>query len=112
MGPNEHERREIIFLNVALTLFERKDINNSKLYVINLNKGAQSVREINTGQKVGVTVDIEGIDSSKTVLTGAKDGITKFDLDTGEHTYVRKYWSGEGAGETTRRWVMKILQSK
>ena len=29
---------------------------------------------------IGVTVDIEGVDSSQVVLAGAKDGVTKFNL--------------------------------
>jgi len=52
---------------------------------------------------IGVTVDIEGVDSSKVVLAGAKDGVTKFDLQTGQHEYVAKYWSGEQAENKTRR---------
>lgn len=81
-----------------------KDINSSKLFVVDLSKGPNSVKEISTGQKVGVTVDIDGVDSSKTILTGAKDGVTKFDLETGEHTYIAKFWSGVGAEDKARRY--------
>ena len=52
---------------------------------------------------VGVTVDIEGVDSSETILAGAKDGVTKFNLKTQKHDYVVKYWSGAGAEEKTKR---------
>ena len=57
---------------------------------------------------IGVTVDIEGIDSSEIVLAGAKDGVTKFNLQTGQHEYVAKYWSGAQAEEKTRRLVMAV----
>lgn len=80
-----------------------KDINSSKIYIIDLNKGPSSVKEIDTGMPIGVTVDIEGVDSSKVVLAGAKDGVTKFDLQTGQHEYVAKFWSGEQAENKTRR---------
>lgn len=52
---------------------------------------------------IGVTVDIEGVDSSEVVLAGAKDGVTKFNLKTGSHEYVAKYWNGAQAEEKARR---------
>lgn len=87
------ERHEIRFL----------DINSSKLYTVDLNRGPSSLNEIDTHQPIGVTVDIEGVDSSELVLAGAKDGVTKFDLKTGEHEYVAKYWSGPDADEKAKR---------
>lgn len=87
------ERNEIRFL----------DINSSKLYIVDLDKGPTSLREIDTGMPVGVTVDIEGVDSSRIILTGAKDGITKFNLETGKHEYVTRYWSGAQSEDKTRR---------
>lgn len=80
-----------------------KDINSSKLYIIDLHQGPTSVKEIDTGMPLGVTVDIEGLDSSQVVLAGAKDGVTKFNLQTGQHEYVAKYWTGPEAEEKTRR---------
>lgn len=71
--------------------------------MINLHEGPGSAKEIDTGMPIGVTVDIEGVDSSRTVLAGAKDGVTKFDLTTGQHSYVAKYWSGEGSANKARR---------
>lgn len=87
------ERNEVRFL----------DINNSRLYHVNIDRGPSSLREVDTKQPVGVTVDIQGVDSAKTILVGAKDGVTKFDLTTGEHEYVAKYWSGTQAQEKSRR---------
>lgn len=84
-------------------LTQVQDINKSKLYLIDLKKGPESVREINTGVPVGVTVDIEGVDSSKVILAGTKHGVSKFNLDTGEYDHVAKYWTGPDAEEKTRR---------
>jgi hypothetical protein len=52
---------------------------------------------------IGVTANIEGVDSSEVILAGAKDGVTKFNLKTGEHEYVAKYWTGSNAEDKTRR---------
>ena len=52
---------------------------------------------------VGVTADLEGVDSSQIILCGAKDGVTKFNLKTEEHEYVAKYWGGVDAADKTRR---------
>jgi hypothetical protein len=79
------------------------DINNHKIFVVDLDKGPESIKTIETGMPVGVTADIEGVDSSKVILTGAKDGVTKFDLKTGQHEYVVKYWGGVSAQEKARR---------
>lgn len=80
-------------------LIRVQDINNSKLYLVDLHKGPDSVREIDTGVKLGVTVDIEGVDSSKVILVGAKHGVSKFNLETGEHEYIAKFWEGEEKAE-------------
>ena len=77
--------------------------------MVDLEKGPTSVKEINTGMPIGVAVDIEGIDSSKIVLAGAKDGVTKFNLETGEHEYVAKFWSGPEAEDKARRYVTPDL---
>lgn len=87
------ERNEIRFL----------DINSSKLYIVDLEKGPDSLRETDTGMPLGVTVDIEGVDSSRIILAGAKDGVTKFNIETGEHEYVKKYWSGAHSEDKSRR---------
>lgn len=73
------------------------------MYVIDLAKGPDTVRIIDTKQPIGVTANIEGVDSSEVILAGAKDGVTKFNLKTGEHEYVAKYWSGPNAEDKTRR---------
>jgi hypothetical protein len=73
------------------------------LFIIDLHKGPESVRIIDTKQPIGVTANIRGVDSSKVVLTGAKDGVTKFNLETGEHEYVAKYWKGADAEDKAQR---------
>ncbi len=79
------------------------DINNHKLFIIDLEEGPGSIKTIETGMPVGVTADIEGVDSSEVILTGAKDGLTMFNLKTRQHEYVAKYWNGVSAEEKSRR---------
>ena len=55
---------------------------------------------------VGVTADIEGSDDN-IILTGAKDGITKFNLDTGKHEYITKLWTESEGPDKVRRSVKK-----
>lgn len=52
---------------------------------------------------VGVTADIKG--EHDFILTGAKDGVTKFNLETGEHEYITKLWAESEGPEKVRRSV-------
>lgn len=81
------------------------------MFIIDLNKGPDSIRTIDTGMPIGVTANIEGVDSSEIILVGAKDGVTKFNLKTGGHEYVAKYWSGPDAEDKTRRYVNRVYSS-
>ena len=62
-----------------------------KLHILDLAKGPSSLRTLGTGFSIGVTADIENLND--TILAGAKDGITKFNLTTGKHEYVAKFWT-------------------
>ena len=79
------------------------DINNNKLFTVDLTKGPDSLKTYHTGMPVGVTADIEGVDSSEIILCGAKDGVTWFNLKSGKHEYIAKYWSGADAQDKTHR---------
>jgi hypothetical protein len=75
-----------------------------------LKKGPSSTRTIETGTPIGVTADLEGIDSSEIILAGVKDGVTKFNLNTEQHEYVAKYWtSSVDAQDKTRRCDTSFL---
>ena len=84
----------------AERLLGAQDIIEEKLYIIDLSKGPSSLVTIDTGVSVGVTADIEG--SNQVILAGAKDGITKFDLQTAKHDYIRKYWDEDSPGKAKR----------
>lgn len=90
-------------LSLITSVSPMQDINNKKLFIIDLAQGPESVKIIDTKMPIGVTANIQGVDSSEVILAGAKDGVTKFNLKTGEHQYVVKYWNGPDAEDKTRR---------
>lgn len=65
----------------------RKDILQKKLHIVDLVKGPESLRTMDTGMAVGVTAAVEGRDDI--ILLGAKDGVTKFNLETGKHEHIK-----------------------
>jgi sugar lactone lactonase YvrE len=55
---------------------------------------------IDTGVPVGITADIEGQD--ELILVGAKDGVSKFNLNTGMHEYIAKFFPGKEDSEEAK----------
>jgi sugar lactone lactonase YvrE len=49
---------------------------------------------------VGITADIEG--QEDIILVGAKDGVSKFDLSTGKHEYIAKFFPGKEESDEAR----------
>ena len=78
-----------------------KDISAKKLYIVDLEKGPGSLQTINTEMALGVTADIEG--RNDIILTGGKDGVTKFDPMTGKHEYLTSLWAESEGPEKVRR---------
>lgn len=83
-----------------------KDIFQKKLHIVDLAKGPNSLQTIDTGMAVGVTVDIER--RGDIILTGAKDGVTKFNLETRKHEYITKLSAESEGPEKVRRSVKEI----
>lgn len=67
---------------------------------MDLNQGPESLRSIDTGVPLGITADIEGQES--VILVGAKDGVSKFDLTTGKHEYIAKFFPGREQSEEAK----------
>ena len=51
------------------------DIKKKRLHTVDLAKGPESLKTLQFDMPVGVTADIEGVDSSKKILIGGKNGI-------------------------------------
>jgi hypothetical protein len=80
-----------------------KDILQSKLHIVDLARRPESLRTIDMGMAIGVTADVEGRDDI--ILAEAKDGVTKFDLETGKHEHITKLWPESEGPEQVRRSV-------
>lgn len=97
----QHVQHQATAEVLRLQVVPRQDIIRKKLHIVDLAKGPESLRTVDTGMAVGVTADIEGRDDI--ILTGAKDGITTFDLKTGKHEYIAKLWGEDEGPEKVRR---------
>ena len=82
------------YYSTALNKLRFVDIANCKLFVIDLAKGPESLLTVDTNMPVSVTADLEDENPDENILVAAEDGVTKFNLQTGEHNYVAKYWTG------------------
>lgn len=91
---------EGVFYNKERNELRFVDINNCKLYRVDLTKGPSSLTSIDTEVPVGITADIEGQDGI--ILVGAKDGVSKFNLSTGKHEYIAKFFPGKEDSEEAR----------
>ena len=70
---------------------------------MDLSKGPSSLKVIDTSISIGVTADIEG--SAEVILAGAKDGITKFNVQSARHEYVAKFWKEDDGPDKAKEYV-------
>ncbi|KFY32489.1 hypothetical protein V493_00149 [Pseudogymnoascus sp. VKM F-4281 (FW-2241)] len=70
------------------------DIIQRKLHVIDIAEGPTSLKTIDFDIPVGVTADIEGIDSNDKILIGGKTGIAILDRNTGKYEYIKTFYDG------------------
>lgn len=68
------------------------DIIQRKLHVIDIAEGPSSLKTIDFDIPVGVTADIEGVDSKDKILIGGKAGIAILDRSTGKYEYIKRFY--------------------
>ncbi|KFY45949.1 hypothetical protein V494_00706 [Pseudogymnoascus sp. VKM F-4513 (FW-928)] len=68
------------------------DIIQRKLHVIDIAEGPSSLKTIDFDIPVGVTADIEGVDSKDKILIGGKTGIAILDRATGKYEYIKRFY--------------------
>jgi len=78
------------------------DIKKRRLHTIDLSKGPGSLKTIQFDMPVGVTADIEGVDSSKKILVGGKSGIYLLDRETGKTHLLKRFYDTEERDERLR----------
>ncbi|KAL1957296.1 hypothetical protein VTO42DRAFT_6202 [Malbranchea cinnamomea] len=81
------------------------DILEEKLYILDLARGPESLKVLDTGVPLGVTANLATTpDPAKDeIVVGAKHGYATLDLQTGKTTYIRKVWTdADGPGKEQR----------
>ena len=78
-------------------------MQGTKLHSIDLAKGPDSLRTVDTGTDIGVTADFEGAEEGK-IIALDKYGYSIFDTKSGKHEYLRKVWEEQHDAEKEPRW--------
>lgn len=68
------------------------DIKKRKLHTIDLAAGPNSLKTIDFDIPVGVTFDIEGVDSQDKIVIGGKTGIALLDRQSGKYEYIKPFF--------------------
>lgn len=78
------------------------DIKKKQLHTVDLTSGPGSLHTLQLDMPVGVTADIEGVDSRKKILVGGKSGIYMLDRETGHCELLKKFHDTEEKDERLR----------
>ncbi|KAJ5632462.1 hypothetical protein N7490_008801 [Penicillium lividum] len=90
--------------DVANNEFRFVDIWDHKLYRLDLDKGPESLKTIDTATAIGVTANIANAEADQ-LIVGAKLGFARLNRTTGELSYIREAWGeddGPGKAEIMR----------
>ncbi|RDL32081.1 SMP-30 region [Venustampulla echinocandica] len=78
------------------------DIIQKRVHTVDLSIGPSSLTTLQLDMPVGVTADIEGVDSNKKILIGAKRGLYLLDRATGSYELLKRYHDTEENDERLR----------
>lgn len=78
------------------------DIKNKRLHTLDLSLGPESLETLQFDVSVGVTADIEGVDSSEKIIVGGKSGIYFLERKTGKLELLKKFHEEQGKSERIR----------
>lgn len=78
------------------------DIIKRHLHTVDLSIGPKSLKTLQLDMPVGVTADIEGIDSRKKILIGGKSGMYILDRETGKYELLKRFFDSEEKDERLR----------
>ncbi|KAA8648977.1 hypothetical protein EYZ11_012899 [Aspergillus tanneri] len=85
--------------------FRFVDIWEQKLYIMDLAKGPDSLKTLDTSASIGVTANIEhpGDTHRDQIVVAAKYGFALANRNTGELSYLCKAWEGQNEPEKAHR---------
>lgn len=78
------------------------DIKKRRLHTVDLSAGPDSLKTLQFDIPVGVTADIEGVDPSKKILIGGKDGVYVLDRVTEKWELLKRFYDTEEKDERLR----------
>ncbi|KAI9049175.1 hypothetical protein LZ554_007022 [Drepanopeziza brunnea f. sp. 'monogermtubi'] len=78
------------------------DIVKKQLHTIDLTLGPESLKTMQLDMPVGVTADIEGVDSTKKILIGGKSGVYILDRETEKYELLKRFYDTEEKDERLR----------
>ncbi len=78
------------------------DIIKKQLHTVDLAVGPKSLKTLQLDMPIGVTADIEGVDSRKKILIGGKSGVYLLDRDTGKYELLKRFYDNEEKDERLR----------
>lgn len=83
---------EAPYYEAATNTLRFVDIKKKRLHTVDLTKGSDSLKTLQFDMPVGVTADIEGVDSSKKILIGGKSGIYILDRVTEKWELLKRFY--------------------
>lgn len=96
------ELGEAPFHEVNTNTLRFVDIKKHRLHTFSLDKGPISLKTRQLGMPVGVTADIEGVDSQRRILLGGKKGLAVFERDSGSWEYLNMFYDSMERAERSR----------
>lgn len=90
------------FYEAATHTLRFVDIKRNKLHTVGVAEGPPSLKTLDLPMPVGVTADIEGIDSSKRILVGGKSGVYLLDRESGNLELLKRFYDTEDKDERLR----------
>lgn len=90
------------FYEAATNTLRFVDIINKRLHTVSLTQGPSSLKTLQLDMPVGVTADIEGVDSSKKILVGGKSGVYVLNRQTGKYELLKRFHDSEEKDDRLR----------
>jgi sugar lactone lactonase YvrE len=86
---------EAPYYEAATNTLRFVDIKKKQLHTVDLTSGPTSLKTLQFDMPVGVTADIEGVDSKKNILVGGKSGVYVLDRETGKTVLLKRFYNSE-----------------
>lgn len=93
---------EAPYYEAATNTLRFVDIKKKRLHTVSLTEGPSSLKTLQLDMPIGVTADIEGVDPSKKILVGGKQGIYILERETGKYELLKRFYDSEEKDDRLR----------